>query len=332
MRHSTVNPSDQPTYHTDGTKAELEVLDLLQRYDCLPSHYIRIATGSELYTRAVISRLAAGHYIGLPLGRGGRGISKEAREFARKHTVFFPLAIWSRGEALLRKHGKFLERAKDGDHFDHKVARSVVDFSFDFAPRVFNGLRIKPQHEIIAHPDCAAEVRTDPKPQSFKLSDGRRVVPDGPLRGLEYTYGTKTANLFYFLEVDNGTEPGESKDTERQSINRKVENYREFFHRKIFNTRYGLPNMTVFFVFNDARRVETALDIVARKCSPAIAQRFAMKSISNFRTAYPPATAHMVAEPWRRVGESLDIMQTLTATVESKHGREARANSPAHSD
>ena len=327
MRRSTVHPPAQPTYHTDGTPAELELLDFLQRYDCLPSHYIRNALGSAPYTRAVISRLAAGHYLGLPLGRGGTSVSSEALAFARQHNVFFPLAVWPRGEALLRKHGKYLGRAKDGDHFDHKVARSTVEFSFDMAPRVFNGLRTKSQEDILAHPDCPAQTREDPKPQSFTLGNGKRVIPDGPLRGLEY----EGASLFYFVEIDNGTEPLNS-DAERQSIKRKVENYEEFFRRRMFHSRYGLKNMTVFFVFNDAHRLEASLDIVARKCSPAVAQRFAMKSISNFRKAYPPATAHMVAYPWRRVGESLDILQTLTATAESKHGRKVGADIPAHSN
>src|ERR1051326_1713066 len=65
MRHSAYK-IQKPILTLRGTPKELEILELLWRYDLLPSDFIYHATANYHATRTLLTKLAKGGYIGLP--------------------------------------------------------------------------------------------------------------------------------------------------------------------------------------------------------------------------------------------------------------------------
>ena len=306
-RHRAIYPTERPTLDLSGTGTELEILDLLQRFDVLPSHYIYAWVGRAPVTRWRLTRLMRGHYIGLLQGKDKFGLSEDARLYARLRNVHYPLSIWPRGKALLAKRGLWIERERAGDQFDHKMFRSIVDWSFAFAAK---------QKRLTY--ETLGDIRMPPveKPTHIPVPAMSDLVPDSFVK-LE-----GKSNFFAHIEIDNNTETQFA--AAENSIQGKVKRYAEYVRRRAFVTRYDLPKVTILFFFNKTGRVKTFLDVV-KKTVPErdVQQRFAALYVPDFRESFPPPTGWAL-QPYERVGEPLNILEIVNA--ERKSAKNLRAS------
>lgn len=318
-RHSAIHPTKRPTLDINGSAAELALLDFYQRYDILPSHYAQAYFFNVPYIRKLHTRLMRGHYIGIP---------ESAIDHARKRNVFYPLELRPRGEALLKEKGRWLGRTKGNDALPHRIFRSQVQFSFDYAEKTIRGLRIKRLAEILADERCPEATRTATDPSRFRVGHST-VVPDAPIFGLEWN-GSAVMFLHGF-EVDDGTETGERviSENKKKTIAEMFAAYAEYLERDGPYERYGISRISIPVITTSKRRMENFIDILKRTVEPRFHDRFLFKYAPHYRDGYLPATAHIVTEPWARAGEPLDMLFTLKATAERRsHGpaREGEAS------
>ena len=317
-RHSAVRKKvGKPELTLTGTPKQLAVLDLLQDGP-LPSTYIKTwlepkyrhdGPRIHTYTDHLLTELDDGHYIGMP-------------EDAKTERVLYRPFVYelrSRGALLLVERD--LWRPSDGssDQFKHRFMRSVIRFSFAMAPREIAGLRLITEADILANSKCPATTRTEKYPSHVPLGS-YTLKPDGTLFGYEYTNstGAKAFMFFHGFEADRGTEQ-QSKAAERKTIAAMIRNYTRYFNERVYATRYGLSQASIPIVTNKPRRMLNMMEFVRTECPPGIQSRFMFKTIPDFREGFPPPTAHMVTEPWARIGaESLHILETLKVTAERK--------------
>jgi hypothetical protein len=286
-----------------GSASQLAVLDLLYRYDCLPSSYIRAALPSHSYAQKVINLLNQEGYI---------GIFEASRDHfnARYRERIFE--IRPKGLAMLGRK----RRPGHDDHFKHKFMRSVIQFSFDLAPLVIPELRKHELSEILEHPSCPSATTVEKFPSHIPLP-GSVLKPDADLFG--YEYQGKAFMFFHGFEADRETEPLTTQGR-RQNIRDKIRRYAQYLSARGYLTRYGLKTCTILFVTVSDAHVQAMLKIVEQECPPEIAPRFAFTAIPDFMDdRFPPPTPHLVTAPWRRAGaEPLSILETLKATAERK--------------
>ena len=327
-RHSAVRKkTGKPELTLTGTPKQLAVLDLLQDGP-LPSTYIKTwvephydYAGPRIhtYTDPLLTALDDGHYIGMP---------EDAKTEAVLHRPFV-YELRPRGQLLLVDRD--LRRPSDGssDQFKHQFMRSVIRFSFAIAPRKFAGLRFISESDILANNKCPAATRTEKYPSHVPLGS-YTLKPDGKIFGYEYTgsTGTKAYMFFHGFEADRGTEQ-QKKAAERKTIAAMIHNYTRYFAERMYVTRYGLSQASIPIITNKHQRMLNMMDFVRMECSPDIQSRFMFKTIPDFREGFPPPTAHMVTEPWARVGaEPLHILETLKVTAERKSNDPRRKDPP----
>ncbi len=318
-RHSAIHPAELPTQRLSGTDKELEILDLLQRFDVLPSHYIQAWLGNTYSTRFYLTQLMEGHYAHLLRGKGvdcptcGRRhpFSEDAWDYTKRRNVHYPLALWSRGEALLAKCGMWVDRPRDSDPFDHKMFRCVVQFSFAFGAREL-GITYGTLDDVLKHPSCHWKpTAKDTDPRHIPVKNMSALVPD------DFVKLQGESAFFAHIEIDNGTETQSGHGT---TIEDKVERFAAYIEHRDFMHRYGLPKIAVLFFFNQEGRLKTFLDVVKKVCRKQdVAQRFAGMYVPNFRKSFPPPTGWALGT-YQRVGEPLNIMEIVNAKREGKEG------------
>lgn len=301
IRRSRFYPESKGAYV--GSPRHIEVLDLLQQYDCLPSNYIRAAIPST-YTQPVLNLLNQEGYIGVP---------EEAKHHinARYRPTVFELL--PKGEQLLKQHELWHGRVKSSGHFRHKFMVSCVLFSFHRA--CTNGITFKTEDAIVALAPWKPMAK-DRSPSAVPIGD-TKIIPDAPMFGL--TLGKHTMH-FHGFEADRGTEPL-TATYDRQNITSKVQNYGKYLKADLPKKRYGLQRITILFVTLSSQRARAIQTIIQQE---GLTKHIHVKSIPDFLESFPPPTDHIVRDDWL---DGFNILNTLEATRErTEIGKGLRAN------
>jgi hypothetical protein len=306
-RHSAIYPTDRPTLTLRGTALELDFLELAQRHPTLLSSYFYQHFGKYEYSRKLLRRLFQAHAAGLPLGHEEYGLSRDARLYAKQGNVFYPVQVWPAGKLLLAKDGRWPDRPTViSNEFDHNVLCALISYSFESAPRPA-GIILRTQADILADERCPESTRKLERPERVEFAKKDVIIPDRQLFGYRSTANGKTIN-FHGFEADRNTET-------YATIKHKLRQYTRYLKDGWFNRLYGLTNApTIPFVTINRARANGILNLIKEEVPEKLQDRFAVKVIADFRHKLPPATAHMLMEPWERVGKPLNIPELLGVT------------------
>ncbi len=124
-----------------------------------------------------------------------------------------------------------------------------------------------------------------------------RITPDGRPFALAVDQDDG-AHHYYFagFEADCGTEPIEFHDSQRSSIERKFCQYISFIESRRYRHYFNFLNIYIPFVFNNAKRVESALDLLQRlDTNPKFKKSFL------FAVHSPEPSGALVEKPWLQI-------------------------------
>lgn len=300
-------PKGQPV---KGTRRQLALLSAFTKYEVLPGRYLQALSGTPEYTQDLITLLNTEGYIRIPLPATRR---LDARN---RH------ALWEgtdKGEKLLGQ--KF---RREGDHFGHKVHRTVARFSFDFAPKEIPGLVRRTLSDILADERCPPDTRYG-EPHTFTV-DGYKVIPDEALSGFQLN----GRSFYFFFEADGGTEtriPTTPSAYKKKNIAKMISSYSFFFKSKGHRTRYGLSNIAVLIITKNETDKRSILKVIESLVPKELWRQFGLRVVPDFTEGFPPPTGHLVTEDWETVNGTLNIIKILG----DSHGTsDTRQNSPAH--
>lgn len=305
-----------------GSPKQLELLNLFTRYEALPTSYFQAPIGRH-YANDLITLFNTEGYIRIAPG------SKRRLDARNKE------AIWEgtdKGEMLLGK--PFI---RETDHFNHKIRRMFIRYSFDAALKEIPGLTMRRIADILAHPDCppgiheekaaAERAQREFNPSTFTIDD-YTVVPDEELFGLRLG-----ARSFYALiEVNGQTEtytPKTKRGKKKKNITKMIKAYGQLLARDLHFVRWGLKNIE-FLILADTQTDKEAIKEVIMRDFPQYARKFALKIVPDFTEGYPPPTGHMVTEDWETAdGGTLNILNILENKRGSKDTEGPRADRAA---
>jgi hypothetical protein len=307
FRYSTLSPSPRPLIKLKMTVGRLAVLDLMQDYDILPATYIKASFESWHNTRVVLAECAKAHLIRVPEGYAHLNARKRVR----------PLELTDLGRKALADAGLLRQRERMNDHFNHAYFRSLIQFSFDRAAKEIPGMVFQTERDIIGHTNAPAFIKGEPNPSWFE-ANGHVIRSDAPIFGYQY----RGAHIFlHGFEADRATERLTSDKYAKKTIHKMFAAYASYLERGLYQSRYGLPNITIPIITIGEQRMTNMLAVLKEVVpDPRIQRRFAFKALPNFLSdaPLPPPTAHMVTEPWTRVDGPFSILETLKATAERK--------------
>jgi Replication-relaxation len=288
------------------TERDLQVLTVLARYRYLPSNDIHALVGGNF--TALTARLnLLSRRPNLFLNRPTR-----QRENASANHCHLVYELDERGVAALRGRAAPAPMKAAHRNFAHELMICRIMASIELGVRDDSSVRFISWAEILANPHTPAATRASDRPASIPVSfdfRGERLTTevraDAAPFGLERRRdGERTFLFFPGIEVDCGTEPITASDSERSSIYKKFVAYRAIAEQAIYRSHFGFPNFFVPFVCSDAARLASMMKLLERITEGKGSRMFLFKEYPAFSSfgPPPPATGHMLTEPWQRVG------------------------------
>lgn len=298
------------------TERDIELFKLLNRYHFLRSNFLYAFLGGSSETRF---KERLGH-----LYHDGRYINRPEQQWQFANSRHMPVVyeLDDRGEQVLRERGlthsdsPLFKKGRMGAYrqFAHELMICDCMASVELGVRQDPSLRFISRQEIIAKaPESTRKLdnpfaipvsisHTFPRTVAVQRAD-IKIVPDG-LFGLEYTREGSKAYRFFALEADRNTQPVIRSGLHHTSYLRKVLAYRQLSVQGIHKSHLGLPNLFVLTVTTNESHMTNIMSLVKELAAEGKSRLFlfkTMSSVGDFRKA-PEPTAHLLTDPWRRVG------------------------------
>lgn len=279
-----------------GTDKQIAVLDALQHFTLLPSNYISKWIGySHKANQQLFTELHGEGFIEVP-------DEANAHFNAINRPAIYTLT--QKGKDLLKEHGQRRPSPKlSGNWFRHRFLASIVQFSFEIAPREIEGLRFISSQDILSK----SPKKTRDSSRPWVIPTEPILVPDASPFGFEYG---GTFMFFHGFEADRANQPRTSSNNERQTIASKIERYAQYLSERMYQEMYGLKACSILIATTGpASRWLNEISAYPEK----VQKRIAVKQVPDFLSkTIPEPTAWIVREPWTTTVGPLDIMEVLS--------------------
>jgi hypothetical protein len=271
-----------------GTTRQLNFLDLLQTYELLPADYLMAAYEKPEGAQRLITLFNHNGYIDIVEP------STRHRRVYNRPKIY---ELTPKGIQLLKDKGRWHNRVWERDHFLHKHLRTLVQFSFDIAPKEVAGLTLRTLQDILAHPNCPDATRHEERPSYFTAA-GHQIRPDADL------FGYQLNGRYFYLhghEDDRGTEVrGGSSIYGKKTITAMIRGYVEYLQLRMYRTKYGISNVSIPIICTTYPDLLAIFEVVKREAPERLWPHFLGKVVPDFTSMepFPPPTGHMFTEDW----------------------------------
>jgi hypothetical protein len=313
--------AEQRFKHVRATENDIPILDILQTYPVLPSHFINALVPPQS------PKYRAGRFTTL---RHDLKFLHWPDEFFRSPKARSRPAVYELsdlGRAFLDTYGRRLMKYDRNDDHNHRVASSMVAASFQIGTQSSPNLFMIDHNAILAGAPQAT--RDSDHPFHFHVDFEYTYPKTGQIErvttyvdhdwrpfGIGYKRPDgKTAKIFFpALEVDMNTEGDNPDDHIRQSVTRKLQSLLYLLDNDIYQRQLGIRSAIALFVDSSPFRLQRVMERLRKLTHGHGHEHIAFKVIPNFKTwnDFPPADGHMLTEAWERVGAApLNILQEL---------------------
>ncbi|MEM6500076.1 MAG: replication-relaxation family protein [Pseudomonadota bacterium] len=253
-RRTRLSPS--PTgKRVSPTKRDLRWFAALAEHGPLPSSFLLALSGnshrSEKRTRERLTDLF--HEDNTP--HGGAYLMRPPQQFrtidSRYNQLVYDLTPAS--DAALKKAGISIHRQRFGPWLhNHMVA--CITASIELACLSHPDIRYIPQSAILARANAELRWKTNIADQATGKTYRKDLLPDAVF-GLEYRTPSGSRFRFFAIEADRATEPLTSRNFNRKSFERHLQQYAEYIERGEYQKHLNLtaPMLVLNTTTSEAR-------------------------------------------------------------------------------
>lgn len=296
-------PPDPQVNRLMLTNPDILMFEAINRHGPLPSHYLYEFTKHLRRDKSHLLNRLTEFYNG---DAGGQFLTRPPQQFAGfearyQHMVY---GLAPRAEAFVERH------PSRRDPFLHQLMTACVGASFELTAKE-KGLRYISRDKILARPKCG-DAKDAPNPMALPLpgiGKNASLIPDD-LFGLEGQDEQGAWYRFFAVEIDRNTESIERRNLEQTAFGRKVANYVTVLQNRLFNSWWGIPNLTVLTVTTNATHAINILDHIKKNAPPKQAERFLIQTETDFAANWRvPKTVltRLLGEPWNTPTGTKDI-------------------------
>lgn len=289
----------EPVLGEDGTavavrltERDVEVFKLLSRYRFLPFDYIHAFIGG--------SEKNLKHRLNLLYRRPNQYIDRpqQQRENADANYRYLVYELDEKGAKHIGT-----DKLKYARNFRHELMTCQIAASFELGARSNSAMQLIPWSEIIASGRLPRATRESSTPTTIAFEmDGKPeyVTADWEPFVIRVEDGF---TFFPGFEADCATEPIDATADDRSSIKRKFRGYLNIMERRIYRSHFGAETFMVPIITTSEVRMRSMMTLLERMKPGEHGRRFLFKHIPAFTDREtPPATGHMLTEPWHRAG------------------------------
>lgn len=307
--------SRDPARRRDGSAAvvyptdrDIEIFKLLARFHYLPSDYIHAFVGGN--PKALL------HRLNLLSRRPNLYLARPVQQRQCADANYRPLiyALDEHGARALRERDLPVPLKSSRHNFIHELMIAQITASIELGTQTNPAIRLITWDEILANPTTPAATPALSTPNAIPVTYTLRgeirsdqIIADARPFGLERMIDGKRTFLFFpGVEADCGTEPVDATDPERSSIAKKFAAYLAIVEQGIHRSHFGFPNFFVPLVTTTTARLNSMIALVDSLTGGQGSKILLFKTFPTLISADhpPPASGHMLTEPWQRVGYS----------------------------
>jgi len=318
------------------TERDIAILQVLQEFPYLSLPYIAELLGyqKKLYVQGG-KQIVRYPYLRVrlqQLRKDGGYVKCPAESWNAANSRYRPAvyALTPKGKAELKDRGLDQPTFKLGNDFAHDFGSCLVPASFKIGVIKSPSLRFIDAREIIDHGACPESTRNAQAPFSipvhfaylFKSGASHPIdtykehdwSPFGIGRKLDN--GRERKIFFPGHEFDRSTEPLETDDTNRASMKRHLLSILALLGDG-YKVHFGLPKVYVPIVTIGAVRMQSIMKLLLKLTDGKGSERILFKCVDDFSSfaSFPPATGHMLTEPWERAAfPPFDILKAIEGT------------------
>jgi hypothetical protein len=286
------------------TEDDIAAFTLLGRYRYLPIDYIAALDNRKLISlqwRFDLLQRRPNQYVNRP---------EQQRENADANYRRLIYELDDNGAFELEQRGAPYVKRKYHRNFAHELMVCMIAASFEIGTKENPEVQIIPWRGILASDKLPSRTRhmNEPRAIPFTNQDGE---DDVVLADWE-PFAIKKPSGFHFLpgfEADCGTEPIDATNDARSSIRAKFTAYLSVMQQETYRSHFGASTFIVPFITNSETRMRSMMALLERMQPGRHGARFIFKHIPGFTAReVPPATGHMLTEPWQRVGQPFSFV------------------------
>jgi len=311
---------------------DVELFALLEEFPYLPLPYIAELLGARGRTylqrgktilrypglRARLTRLRKdGGYLRCPTQ------SWQAANSRYRPAVY---ALTHKAKKVLHERRQPCPAIPLGNDFAHDLGACLAAASFRIGVLPDPRLRFIGAPEILAHPACPAAVRESAAPFDIPVTyahGDRTVIGTKSHDWVPWGIGARLADgrerriFFGGLEFDRSTEPLETADAGRASLQRHLLSILALLEGG-YRKHFGLPAVFIPIVTTGEARMRSIMRLLMKLTGGMGSKYILFKYVDDFASyaPFPPATGHMLTEAWERVGfEPYSILPELVGDL-----------------
>ncbi len=295
------------------TQIDLDVLQLLQHYDYLPSKWIGALLGMEgHYYQDVLKKLRkqAGLIYWPASGMFTNALYQQA--------VY---ALTIKGRAYLKERGVSHPRPKGKKReLVHDLGAALFEASLVIGAKQ-HGIELITEADMLAHPNCppATHKKEDPflmhttfdytPPKHGRtVTLEKRVKSDGHFIGFatKLAGGKRRSLIFPGFEIDRGTEPHEPEDYDRAFVAEKFLAFRQLLSEGAYVKQFGFPagnHISPIISFSETEQ-HNLMALLARLTNNRGSKAFIFQVLPDFAhlETIPDPSGYYLTAPYKRVG------------------------------
>lgn len=311
-------------------QSDIAIFLLLQEFPYLALPYIGELLGHEKKTylqsgKPVVRYPSLRRRLGR-LRKDGGYLKCPAESWNAANSRYRPAvyALTIKAKAVLKERGLYSQSFKLGTEFAHDFGSCLIPASFRIGVLGQPKLRFIPAQEIIDHPACPASTREAAEPFTIpvsfmhkdKLVETQKEHDWSPWGiGFKLDNGKQRRMFFFGHEFDRDSEPLTSGDIERSSMTRHLLSILSLLDGG-YKSHFGIPGGFVPVVTIGQQRMQSIMRLLLKLTDGKGSRHILFKHIDDFSSyaSFPPATGHMLTEPWERAGfEPFDILKEIGA-------------------
>ena len=167
----------------------------------------------------------------------------------------------------------------------HQLMVSCATASVDLGRQTERNVRYIAQSFLLSRAGC--DLRYTFKTSTLKGISNKTLIPDAVF-GLEYATEKGARYRCFAVEADRSTEPGTSRNTNRKSWQRTLQQYNAYIGKRYYQTHLNLKApLLLLIIVPDQKRAQQILRLIPR-FAPDIERQVLIQTWESFGVAFKP--------------------------------------------
>lgn len=295
--------------HITLQPADLIWFEKIHQHGPLPSSFLLQYTANQRKSEKRASERLTDLFNEDQTKHGGCYLDRPLQQFRTIDSRYNQLVydLLPAAELALKEQGLLHKtNTKSSGPWLHQFMVACVTASIELATLQSPSIRFIPQYEILERANTTLRYPIEMRDPNSGKSVSKDLIPDA-LFGLEYKTTNGSRYRFFMVECDRSTEPATSKNFNRKSLERNLQQYRKYIVTGRYKEHLKLTApLLVLNITTSPERLTKMIEITNKLADGTGNSYQLFQSWSDFGPVFRPPSPNLelLNGLWQRAGQS----------------------------